>query len=58
MTRAVEERILAAAAQALAVLEGPSITVDGDEATMVARSILRAAFVDYEAIATTLPGQR
>lgn len=52
--RARPAEVVKAAAMALAVLEGPNPTPDGDDPVMVARSILSAAFLDDDAIREAL----
>lgn len=42
--------VVVAAAQALATLNGPPRTPDGDEAAMVARNALAHAFTDWAAV--------
>jgi hypothetical protein len=47
---AIIERIVLAAARALDALEHGDVTPDGDATSMTARTILRTAFMDTEAI--------
>jgi hypothetical protein len=49
-------RVVIAAAKALDVLNGPDLTVDGDDNRLPARSTLNTAFMDMEALAKVLRG--